>query len=275
MKEDRSERREGAVRERRHAMAELKGASKGRGILVTGIVLAVVAGAILVFVAYRFSSARAALASRVADMGAGGAPPETIEGLKKAIATYEDRIDAVVADAGKAGIYWKLLAVRLQDKAMYGEALESLEKAIAYFPEDASLFYRAGISASIVAKSTLDFAFSGRNPERDRLLAFAEDAHLRAISLDPSYARPLYALGVLYVFELDRSEKAIPLLERYLELESRDADGMFVLARAYYVTGAYQKAVDLYDRILATTKDDAKQREAEANKKAALDALYG
>ena len=256
-------------------MTERKGTPKGRGLLIVGIVLAVAAGSILVIVAYRSSSARAAFASRVADMGAGGAPPETIEGLKKAIATNEDRIDAVVADAGRAGIYWKLLAVRLQDKAMYGEALEALEKAIAYFPEDASLFYRAGVSASIVAKSTLDFAFNGRNPERDRLLAFAEESHLRAIALAPRYARPLYALGVLYVFELDLSESAIPLLERFLELESRDSDGMFVLARAYYVTGAYQKAVDLYDRILATTKDDARLREAESNKKMVLDALYG
>ncbi len=256
-------------------MKEKKPAPKGRALLITGIVLVAVAGAILAFVAYRSQAARAAFATRVAEMGSGGAPPETIEGLKKAIAAYEDRIEAVVADAGKAGIYWKLLAVRLQDKAMHGEALEALERAIAYFPEDASLFYRAGISASIVAKSTLDFSFNGRNVERERLLSFAEDAHLRAIALDGRFSRPLYALGILYVFELDRSAEAIPLLERYLELESRDADAMFVLARAYYVTGGYQKAVDLYDRILATTKDDAKRREAEANKKAALDALYG
>ncbi len=256
-------------------MKERKAAPKGRTLLISGIVLIAVAGAILAFVAYRSQAARAAFATRVAEMGSGGAPPETIEGLKKAIATYEDRIEAVVADAGKAGIYWKLLAVRLQDKAMYGEALEALERAIAYFPEDASLFYRAGISASIVAKSTLDFSFNGRNVERERLLSFAVDAHLRAIALDGRFSRPLYALGILYVFELDRSAEAIPLLERYLELESRDSDAMFVLGRAYYVTGDYQKAVDLYDRILATTKDDAKQREAEANKKAALDALYG
>jgi tetratricopeptide (TPR) repeat protein len=256
-------------------MREPKPVPKGRALFIAAIILAIVAAGALLFMGYRVSSARAVFASRVAEMGSGGAPPETIEGLKSAIATYEDRIQAVLNDAGKAGIYWKLLAVRFMDKAMYGEALEALERAIDYFPEDASLFYRAGISASIVAKSSLDFAGTGRNAERERLLSFAEEAHRRSIALDGTYGRPLYALGVLYVFELDRSEEAIPLLTRYLELESRDVDAMFVLARAYYVTGEYQKAVDLYDRIIATSRDDLKRQEAEANKKAALEALYG
>jgi tetratricopeptide (TPR) repeat protein len=256
-------------------MTERKVVPKSRFLFIVAIIFMIGGGGALLFVGYRSSAARAGFAIRVAEMGSGGSPPQTIEGLKKAIATYEDRIEAGVSDAGKAGIYWKLLAVRYMDKAMYGEALDALQQAIAYFPEDASLFYRAGISASIVAKSALDFGMTGRNAERDRLLAFAEDAHLRAISLEGNYARPLYALGVLYVFELDRSDEAIPLLTRYLELESKDADAMFVLARAYYVAGEYQQAVDLYDRILTITRDDAKRGEAEANKKAALEALYG
>jgi tetratricopeptide (TPR) repeat protein len=257
-------------------MTERRAAPKRRrALFVTAIIVFVFGAASLVYVGYRTSSARERFAIRVAETGPGGAPPETIEGLKKAIATYEDRIEAVVNDAGKAGIYWKLLATRYMDKGMYGEALGALEKAISYFPEDASLFYRTGISASIVAKSTLDFKATGRNTERDRLLATAVDAHLRAIALDKTYSRPLYALGVLYVFELGKERDAMPLLTRYLEFESKDVDAMFVLARAHYVLGEYQKAVDLYDRILSTTKDDAKLREAETNKKTALDALYG
>jgi tetratricopeptide (TPR) repeat protein len=256
-------------------MVERKLVPKNRFLFILAIISMIVGGGALLFVGYRSSASRAGFAMRVAEMGSGGSPPQTIEGLKKAIATYEDRIEAVVSDASKAGIYWKLLAVRYMDKAMYGEALDALQRAIVYFPEDASLFYRAGISASIMAKSSLDFGMTGRNAERDRLLSFAEDAHLRALSLESNYARPLYALGVLYVFELGRSDEAIPLLTRYLELESKDVDAMFVLARAYYVASKYQSAVDLYDRILTITRDDAKRREAEANKKAALEALYG
>ena len=49
---------------------------------------------------------------------------------------------------------------------------------------------------------------------------------------------------------------------------------MFVLARAYYVQGEYDKAVDLYDNIISITKSDQKKKEAEANKKIVLDAAY-
>ena len=49
---------------------------------------------------------------------------------------------------------------------------------------------------------------------------------------------------------------------------------MFVLARAYYVTGRYDEAVSLYDRIISTTKSDEKKKEAEANKRIVLDTSY-
>ena len=50
---------------------------------------------------------------------------------------------------------------------------------------------------------------------------------------------------------------------------------MVVLARAYYMTYDYEAAIDMYDRICALTKNKAKLAEAESNKKAVLDALYG
>ena len=78
-------------------------------------------------------------------------------------------------------------------------------------------------------------------------------------------------MGILYVFELDDCEKAVPYLERYLDIETRSIDGMFVLARAYYVTGEYDKAVSLYDKIIATSKSAEKRAEADANKRIVLD----
>ncbi|GAB1483840.1 tetratricopeptide repeat protein [Treponema sp.] len=200
--------------------------------------------------------------------------PATIEGLRDAIAKYENRIEETVQTAAQAGIYWKILAIRYMDRRMYSESLEAFERAVSYFPEDPSLFYYSGLCAGIVAKSSLDFGASGRNLSRDKYYALAEASQLRAISLDPAYARPRYALGVLYVFELGRPEDAITHLETYLELESKSLDGMFVLARAYFMTGAFQKAVDVYDRIISITRDPSRKVEAESNKKAALDALY-
>ncbi len=247
---------------------------KSRKFGVVPLILIVAAAVAVGIFFLRRESARGAFAGRIAEMGPSGAPPETIEGLRSAIAAYEDRIERHVRDAAQTGIYWKILAVRLMDRRLYGEALEALEQAVRYFPEDPTLHYLTGLAASTVAKSTYDTGGSSGTAERDRLFAAAEAAHLRAIGLDGAYARPRYALGVLYVYELDRPEDALPHLRRFLELRSKDVDGMFVLAAAYYLTGAYREAVELYDRIIATSRDAAKRAEAESNKSSVLELLY-
>ena len=78
----------------------------------------------------------------------------------------------------------------------------------------------------------------------------------------------------MYVFELDESEKAIPLLEKLLTIETRDTDAMFVLARAYYVNYECQLAIDMYDRIIATSSSEEAKAEAEANKKIVMDVMH-
>ncbi|MFQ3547921.1 MAG: tetratricopeptide repeat protein [Termitinemataceae bacterium] len=207
------------------------------------------------------------LAQGIADLGPAEERLNTIDDIRKTIARYSDRIERHVQDAAKLANYWKILAARLMDRKLYGEAVDALEEAIRLRPEDPVLQYMYGISTSILAKSTY-------GKEQSELYSRAERAHKRAIELDRRYARPLYALGVLYVFELDRSEEAIPYLTRYLELQKSDVDGRFVLARAYYGTGAYQKAVDLYDEIIKLTKSPAKRSEAENNKAIVLERLY-
>lgn len=237
-------------------------------LIIVGVVILVLGIAAFTFL--RPSS----LAVRITELSPGGAPPETIEGLQKAIAAYETRIEETVKMAAQAGIYWKILAVRYMDRAMYGEALEALRRAIEYFPEDETLYYLTGLSASIMGKSALDFSAIGTARERERLFALAESAHRRAIALDPAYARALYALGVLLVFELDRAGEAVPFLERFLSLQEKDVDGMFVLARAYYTEGRDEDAIALYDRILTISKDPIKREEAAENKKIVLDEAY-
>ena len=49
---------------------------------------------------------------------------------------------------------------------------------------------------------------------------------------------------------------------------------MFVLARAYYSSYEFDKAVAMYDKIIATTKSEEKKASAEENKKIVLDAAY-
>lgn len=238
------------------------------------LVVAAVAVGGVGFGAYRFNRSRSVNA-QISKLVSNGAPPETIEGLREAIDVYESKIEDQVRNAAQAGIYWKILAQRYMDRGMYDEALDALKRAVSYFPEDSTLYYMTGLSASVMAKSSLDFSRTGAaKVERDRLFALAVDAHSRAVQLDPKNVRALYALGVLYVFELDRPVDAVPVMERYLALQSKDADAMFILARAYYVLGRRDDAVALYDRILAATKDAARKSEAENNKKTVLDEIY-
>jgi tetratricopeptide (TPR) repeat protein len=224
-------------------------------------------------IAYGKGESRGELAARIAGLGRDESPG-TIEELKAEIARYEKQIEAHVRDAARTGNYWKILARRLQDRGLHNEAIGALERAIYYAPEDPALHYFTGISAATAAKSSHDYP--GRdNRERERLFALAEEAYRRAIELDGRYLNPRYGIAVLYVFELGRPEEAVPHLEKYLEISRNDVDAMFVLARAYFMTGNYQLAADLYTRIIGLTKDEAKRLEAQNNRFAAMERIHG
>jgi tetratricopeptide (TPR) repeat protein len=217
---------------------------------------------------YRFDQGKVHrdLAKRMAELSPTGGPPETIEGLRAAIKAYEEQIELNVKEGAQTGVYWKILATRLADRNMHRDALDALERALYYNAEDPTLYHLTGVSAHIAAKSSLDFPGASGPEAMARYFGLAESAFLRAISLDSSYAKPRYGLGVLYVFDLNRPAEAIPHLERYLELMSSDISAMFALARAYYVTGSSSRAAALYDRIVERTKDPKIKAEAQNNK---------
>ena len=201
--------------------------------------------------------------------------PTSIDELKDAIKKYQDRAMDVQLANSQIGIWYKILGTRYLDAKMYGEALKTFQTAIQYYPANQNLYYYVGLCAGYMAKASLDFNATGStSAEKFNYLKLAESAYLRAIELEPRYVRSLYGLGILYVFELDQCEKAIPYLETALDVETKNTDVMFVLARAYYVTGEYDKAVELYDRVISTTKSDQKKKDAEANKKIVLDSSY-
>jgi len=242
---------------------------KQRGRIVGLLVLILIAGIILGFYQFEKQRDRYNLARRIAELSPRGGVPTTIEGLRSAIAIYEGAIADHVRDAAQTGAYWKILAVRLADRGMHQDALDALERTIRFNGEDPTIFYLTGVSAAIVAKNSFT------QGDIDRYFAMAERAYLRALELDNTYAKPCYGLGILYTFELERPAEAIPQLEKYLDLMSRDVDGMFALARAYYMTENYVKAVDLYDRIMVTTKDETKKNEARNNRDYIQDTTMG
>jgi tetratricopeptide (TPR) repeat protein len=216
--------------------------------------------------------------------------PDSVRELRAAIAANERRVERHVQYAARSAHYWKLLSVRLQQRGLHGEALDALERAIYLSPEDPMLQYYTGISAGTLAKSfhlmvegnrelsarqIADFSSTNRDSHRNWYFALAENAFLRAIELDPNYMRPRYSLGVLYVFELNRPEDAIPHLQRCLEVSRNDTEAMFVLARAFFMTRRYQEALELYDRIIILTGDEQRRIDAQNNRQIILGSMHG
>ena len=204
------------------------------------------------------------LAKRIAALSPGGGTPRTIDALKQAIAIYEAQIEQNVKEGAQTGAYWKILAVRLADRGMHRDALDALERALYFNAADPTLLFLTGESASIVGANALQFSVTS-NSEKEHFLSLAEDAYLRAIEQDAVYAKPLLGLGMLYTFDLNRPDAAIPYLQRYMNMMANDIKGMFVLARAYYMTEKFEDAITQYERIISRSKDTNVKTEAQNN----------
>jgi tetratricopeptide (TPR) repeat protein len=232
---------------------------------IIGLFVLVTFGALIVMV-YHFEMEKGYrdLAKRIVGLSPRRGPPETIDDLKNAIALYERQIELNVKNGAQTGVYWKILAIRLADKGMHKDAIEAFDRALYYNASDPTIFYLTGESASVAAASTLDFNDNSAL-ERERYQNLAESAYLRAIEMDPTYAKPKLGLGILYTFDMGRPAEAIPHLDRYLQINSSDIRGMFVLARAYFMTEDNDRAIELYNRIINRSKDPKVKTEAQNN----------
>lgn len=211
---------------------------------------------------------------RMQSVEEGVSNPTTIEEYREAIKKYERRAADVVSANGQAGIWWKILGSRYLDKKMYGEALKCYQKAIEYYPQNQNLYYWTGVCAGLMSESALDYGAAADSSQKYNYLKLAESAYLEAIKIEPRYVRAMYGLGVIYVFELDEYDKAVPHLEKLLTIDTGHTDAKFLLANAYYHLARYKDAAAMYDDIAATTKDPDKKSAALANKKQALDADF-
>jgi len=200
--------------------------------------------------------------------------PTTEAELKEAIKKYQDRIADIQMANAQIGTWYKMLAVRYLDAKMYGEALKNFQMALQYYPSNQNLFYWTGVCASYMANASLDFEGTGSTGDRDNYLKLAETSFLRAISIEPKHAKALYSIGVLYVWELHKFDKAIPYLETLCATQKLDTDAMTVLAAAYYGNQDFEKSIEMYDKIIATTKLESKKAEANANKQLVMEKAY-
>jgi len=204
-------------------------------------------------------------ARRLQDMEMGVKNPSSIEELQSAIQKYQGKINEILIMEQKIGIWYKVLGRRYMDKKMYKKALEAFQSALEYFPENQHVFYQIGVCAAVLAKSTLDYPGMS-DAERQAYFDLSVSAYKRAVELDPTYTRAVYALSVLYVFELNRPADAIAIMEPLAAREKKPLDSLFILGRAYYMTGQYEKAIAMYDRIIKTSGSAEQRADAERNK---------
>ncbi len=202
--------------------------------------------------------------------------PTSIEELRAAIAKYQERVADIQLAQSQIGIWYKILGTRYLDNKMYGEALGAFQKALEYYPDNQNLYYWVGVCAGYMSHTALDFSGTGSSGtvRKFNYLKLAEQAYLRALEIEERYARAMYGLAIVYVFELGEPEKAVPYLEKLLTIETRNTDAMFVLANAYYSTFEFDKSVEIYDKIISTTKSDGIKTTAEELKKKVLDEAY-
>jgi tetratricopeptide (TPR) repeat protein len=242
---------------------------------VMAILILAAVGALIYYMYQRGSTqVNRELARRMAELSPRGGSPETIDGLRQAIALYEDQIERNVREGAQTGVYWKILGIRLADRGMHNDALAAFERAIYFNAEDAILYYLTGVSAGVVAKSIVGFSPNALN-DRDHYFRLSENAYLRALELDITYTRPMYGLAILYVFELDRPEESIVYLERYLQILPNDIPAMFVLARANIMLENFSRTIEIYDRIIERTRDRHIREEAQHNRNFIMELIYG
>ena len=232
--------------------------------IIALLAVGIIVGSVVLIYNQARSRERREMARGIAALTPRGGIPQTIDELVTAIALYEERIERNLRDGAQTGTYWKILGVRLASRGMHRDAIYAFERAIHFNAEDPTLFFLTGESASVVAASSLQFP-GGPMTEREEYFALAEAAFLRAIDMDVTYGRPRLSLGVMYTFDLDRPEDAIPQLERYLQISPRNVTAMFVLARALVMTEQFLPAIELYERIMSISRDPSVRAEAEAN----------
>ena len=189
--------------------------------------------------------------------------PASIDELIAVIDEYAGVVNEKIQAGIQQAQYLKYLAHEYTRHEMYSLALEALEEAILLEPQNQVLHQLAGASAAYVAKA------QGRVVLRDEYYAMAERYYLRAVELSPDYMEAHYALAVLYLFELEEPENALPHIERVLELSPNHISALFVHANTEISLGNLDAAIESYDTIMRIA-DDREDRERAARNRALI-----
>ena len=185
----------------------------------------------------------------------------SLEELQKELVFIEKEVERILVVGERLGTLYKTVALRFMDREMYGLAADYFRKALDVYPTNHVIAYKAGLCLSQLAQSHAE------QEKKTDLFRQSEGYYLNAIRADAKYIDALYALSILYIFELDRSGEALPYLERIIQNQSRQYRAMFLLARIYVELGRTDEAAGLYQDIIDGSKDKEEVEQARENKR--------
>ncbi|MDA3808780.1 MAG: hypothetical protein PF518_00485 [Spirochaetaceae bacterium] len=183
-----------------------------------------------------------------------------IRQTKKDILSFSKIIDEKVEAGEKLGTYYKLIGLKYLDYSMFHLALESFEKALEIYPENPNVLYYAGLTSARLSKT------AGSESERNDFIDRAVRYYKASMSLKSRFSSPMYGLAVLYVYELNQPELAIPLLETYNSIQKSSMNGRFLMAAALFASGKESKAIDVYNWIIEKSESDLEVESARNNR---------
>lgn len=252
----------------------LKNAGIGGGVLLlvaarAGLVVLALAGC----VRDTYERSLLALDQPVAETGQAGDTANEqrrIRELEQGIRRYRREAERTLKATSQLEVYYKMLATAYMQRGMYQPAYAAVQEALAIQSENPILYYHAAVCAASLSKAQVEAA------ERERWLQLAAAHYGRALELDPGYVDALYGLAVLEVFERERPQEAVPLLERLLKRERRNTQAQLLLGNAYYRSGRLEDALAVF-RDVAAHADLAPEsmQEAQANARRIEEELHG
>ena len=190
---------------------------------------------------------------------------ERIKELEEGIKEYYEDVERVVTANAEIGIYYRMLALEYIDLEMYHYALDNLEKSMEFYPINPVLSHYAGLAIANIARAEIS------DSNRLAMLHEAESYYITAVRLRRNYTNAMYALSVLYMFDLNRPEDAAPLLEEMLSLDPQNWEAKFLYARFKVVSGDINAAIDLYNQISEDAWDDEMKEQAGRNRDSLLE----